>query len=259
MDARLAGAAAVLLFWMGAALGQGFDHSHQAWDALLKKHVVLREGGKASLVRYDALAQDRAALKEYLDSLGRVGEAEFGAWTQAQRMAFLINAYNAHTVEKVLTRYPDIRSIWDFGRIFANPFKDRFFRLFGRPFSLDDVEQDYLRKPYREPRVHYALNCASIGCPMLREEAYVPERLERQLEAQAERFLGDRSRNRFAGGKLEVSKIFDWYGEDFEPRPGYFARYAKLLADDPASQRLIAEGKAPLSFLEYDWSLNASR
>ena len=259
MDARLACAVAVLLFWTGAALGQGFDHSHRTWDGLLKKSVVLAEGGNASLVRYDAMAQDRAALKEYLDSLGRVGEAEFGAWSGPERMAFLINAYNAHAMEKILTRYPDIHSIWDFGRIFSNPFKDRFFRLFGRPFSLDDIEQDYLRKPYREPRVHYALNCASIGCPMLREEAYVPERLERQLEDQAVRFLGDRSRNRFAGGRLEVSKIFDWYGEDFEPRPGYFARYAKLLADDPASQRLIAEGKAPLSFLEYDWSLNASR
>jgi hypothetical protein len=259
MDARLAGLVAVLLFWMGAALGQGFDHSHQAWDALLKKHVVLREGGKASLVRYDALAQDRAALKEYLDGLQRVGEAEFGAWTRAQRMAFLVNAYNAHTVEKILVRYPDIQSVWDFGRIFSNPFKDRFFKLLGRPFSLDDIEHEYLRKLYREPRVHYALNCASIGCPMLREEAYVAERLERQLEEQAERFLGDRARNRFAGGKLEVSKIFDWYGEDFEPRRGYFARYARLLADDPAAQRLIAEGKAALSFLEYDWSLNASR
>jgi hypothetical protein len=259
MDARLACAGAVLLFWVGAALGQGFDHSHRSWDALLKKSVVLAEGGNVSLVRYDAMAQDRAALKEYLDSLGRVGEAEFGAWSGPERMAFLINAYNAHTVEKILTRYPDIHSIWDFGRIFSNPFKDRFFRLFGRPFSLDDIEQDYLRKPYREARIHYALNCASIGCPMLREEAYVPERLERQLEDQAVRFLGDRSRNRFAGGKLELSKIFDWYGEDFEPRRAYFARYARVLADDPASQRLIAEGKAAFSFLEYDWSLNASR
>jgi hypothetical protein len=259
MDARLAGPLAVLLFWMGAALGQGFDHSHRAWDALLKKNVVLAGGGQASLVRYDAMAQDRAALKEYLDGLGRVSEAEFRAWSAPERMAFLINAYNAHTVEKILIRYPDLHSIWDFGRIFSSPFKDRFFRLFGRPFSLDDIEQDYLRKAYREPRIHYALNCASIGCPMLREEAYVPERLEGQLEAQALRFLGDRSRNRFADGKLEISKIFDWYGEDFEPRPAYFARYAKVLADDPASQRLIAEGKAAFSFLEYDWSLNASR
>lgn len=257
MGGRLA--ALALFFWLGGAFAQGFDHSHKAWDALLKKNLVLADGGKASLVRYAAMAQERAALKEYLDSLARVGEAEFGRWSGAQRMAFLINAYNAHAVEKVLTRYPDIRSIWDFGKIFGNPFKDRFFKLFGKPFSLDDIEHENLRKPHREPRIHFALNCASTGCPMLREEAYVPDRLERQLEEQAARFLGDRSRNRFAGGKLEVSKIFDWYGEDFEPRAVYFARYAKLLTDDPAAQQLIGEGKAAFSFLEYDWSLNDSR
>jgi hypothetical protein len=257
MDARLAGPiAAALFFWAGAVFAQGFDHSHRAWDALLKKNVVLVEGGKASLVRYAAMAQERAVLKEYLDRLAQVGEAEFDGWTGMERMAFLINAYNAHTVEKVLTRYPEIQSIWDFGRIFRNPFKDRFFKLFGRPFSLDDIEHENLRKSYREPRVHYALNCASISCPMLREEAYVADRLERQLEEQAARFLGDRSRNRFAGGKLEVSRIFEWYGEDFEPRAAYFARYAALLADEPAARKLIGEGKAPLAFLDYDWSLN---
>jgi hypothetical protein len=254
MDARLG--LLVIFFWAGGAFAQAFDHSHQAWEALLKKNVVLRDGGKASLVRYAAMAQDRAALREYLDSLGRVGEAEFGRWTGAQRMAFLINAYNAHAVEKVLTRYPDLRSIWDFGKLFGNPFKDNFFSLLGKKSSLDWIENEALRKQYREPRIHYALNCASIGCPMLREEAYVAERLERQLEEQAVRFLADRSRNRFAGGKLEVSKIFDWYREDFEPRAAYFARYAKLLADDAEGEKLIAQGKAPLAFLDYDWSLN---
>ena len=254
MDARLI--LLVVCAWAGGAFAQGFDHSHQAWDALLRKNVVVLEGGKASQVRYAAMAKDRPALDAYLESLASVGPAEFGRWTRAQQMAFLINAYNARTVEKVLTRYPDLRSIWDFGRIFGNPFKDRFFRLLGKPSSLDDIEHDNLRKPHREPRIHFALNCASIGCPMLREEAYVPERLERQLEEQAVRFLGDRSRNRFAGGRLEVSKIFDWYAEDFEPRAAYFARYAKLLADDPQAHMLIAEGKAPLVFLDYDWSLN---
>jgi hypothetical protein len=257
MDARLILLACCV--WAGGAFAQGFDHSHKAWDALLRKNVVVLDGGKAAQVRYAAMAQDRAALAAYLDSLASVGQAEFGRWTRAQQMAFLINAYNAHTVEKVLTRYPKLGSIWDFGRIFGNPFKDRFFKLFGRAFSLDDIEHENLRRQNRDPRVHYALNCASISCPMLREEAYVAERLERQLEEQAVRFLGDRSRNRFAAGKLEVSKIFDWYAEDFEPRPAYFSRYAKLLADEPPAQKLIAEGKAPLGFLDYDWSLNDFR
>ncbi len=257
MDARLAVIAAV--FWANCAFSQAFDHSHHAWDALLKKHVAVLDGGKASQMRYAAMAQDRAALKGYLEEISSVTEADFERWTPPQQTAFLINAYNAFMVAKILMRYPDIKSVWDFGRLFGNPFKDRFFALFQKPFSLDEIEHETLRKKFREPRLHYALNCASVGCPMLREEAYAAHRLERQLEEQAVRFLSDRTRNRLARGKLEVSRIFDWYQEDFEPRPAYFARYAKLLSDDVAGQGMIAQGTAPLSFLEYDWALNEER
>src|SRR5688572_27593117 len=241
-----------------------FDHEHKAWTTLLKKHVVLVDGGKASQVRYAGFAQDRAELKRYLQSLSKVTPQEFDGWSKAQRMAFLINAYNAYTVEKILTRYPDIKSIWDFGKVFGNPFKDRFFTLLGRESYLDQIEHEVLRKPgaYDEPRVHYAVNCASIGCPMLREEAYVAERLDAQLEEQARRFLSDRSRNRYhpESGRLEVSRIFDWFREDWtsgyrgfegkgsavRTREQYFAGYAELLADRPEHRKTIAEGKAPL-------------
>lgn len=255
MDARLG---LVLLLFCGSVLGQGFDHSHKAWDGLVKKHVFLLQGGKASQFRYAEMAKERGALKAYLENLSKVRPEEFDSWTRPQRMAFLINAYNAFTVEKILTRYPNIKSIWDFGKVFGNPFKDEFFTLLGRRSFLDQIEHEMLRKKgaYDEPRVHFAVNCASIGCPMLREEAYVAERLEAQLAQQAERFLSDRSRNRAAGDKLEVSKIFDWFKEDFGQREQYFAKYAKLLADDPAQQKLVAEGKASLSFLKYDWTLN---
>jgi hypothetical protein len=239
-----------------------FDHAHRAWDALLQKHVVLISDGKASRLDYAGVARERAALGAYLASLSAVGVAEFGAWPKAERMAFLINAYNAFTVEKILQRYPDLRSIRDFGRLFGNPFRDEFFSLFGRRFSLDAIEHDTLRVPgaYDEPRLHYALNCAAVGCPMLREEAYVAARLERQLEGQAVRFLSDRSRNRLgADGRLEVSKIFDWFKEDFGVRERYFAAYARLLTDDPEGQRRIAEGRAVLAFLDYDWALNDVR
>ncbi|HEX2649617.1 MAG TPA: DUF547 domain-containing protein [Burkholderiales bacterium] len=227
----------------------------------MKKNVVLISGGKASQVRYAQMAKERGALKGYLESLTAVKEQEFNSWNKSQRMAFLINAYNAFTMEKILTRYPDIRSIWDFGKVFGNPFKDDFFMLFGRKFTLDGIEHETLRKKgaYDEPRVHFAVNCASLGCPMLREEAYVADRLDAQLAQQAERFLSDRSRNRVRDGKLEVSKIFDWFKEDFAPREQFFAKYARLLSDDPAQQKLVAEGKAPLSFLEYDWALNDAK
>ncbi len=235
------------------------DQSHSAWDRLLRQHVVVLEGGKASQLRYAAMAQQRAALKAYLQDLSAVQDAEFRRWSRPEQMAFLINAYNAFTVEKILTRYPDIRSIWDFGKLFGNPFKDEFFSLLGRKMSLDGIEHGVLRKLYQDSRIHYAVNCASVGCPMLREEAYVAVHLEKQLEEQARRFLSDRTRNRARDGRLEVSSIYDWFKEDFEPRERYFARYARLLSDEPAQQSLVAEGKARLSFLDYDWSLNDSR
>jgi hypothetical protein len=250
MDARLIVAA---LFALPLAC-LAFDH--KPWDELLHKHVVVIDGGKASQLRYAGMAQDRRRLNTYLESLSKVGESEFKAWSRPEQMAFLINAYNAFTVEKILRRYPDIGSIWDFGKLFGNPFKDEFFVLLEKKTSLDAIEHQMLRPVYRDPRIHYAVNCASVGCPMLREEAYAAPRLEAQLDEQARRFLSDRSRNRLREGRLEVSKIFDWFKEDFEPREKYFARYAAVLADDAAGRERISQGRAKLAFLDYDWSLN---
>jgi hypothetical protein len=247
MDARLV----VLALAFAALPAWAFEHA--AWDALLKRHVRVLPGQHASQMDYAGMARDRAALKTYLDALSAVPQAEFDGWAKDERKAFLVNAYNAFTVEKILTRWPDIASIWDFGKIFGNPFKDDFFKLLGRPMTLDGIEHGTLRKKgaYDDPRIHFAVNCASIGCPMLREEAYVAARLEAQLDQQAERFLSDRSRNRFRDGRLEVSKIFDWFKEDFEPRETYFGRYAKLLG--------YPGGPVPIEFLDYDWSLNGLR
>lgn len=249
------------LFFSGPLLAQGFDHSHRTWDALLKRHVVLVAGGNASQVRYAEFGRDRAVLKGYLDALSAVGEAEFRGWRKPQQMAFLVNAYNAFTLELILANYP-VKSIKDIGSdLFNNRWKKKFFRLLGRDASLDEIEHGILRKPgsYDEPRVHFALNCASIGCPMLREEAYVAANLDAQLEEQAVRFLSDRSRNRIAGGRLEVSKIFDWYKEDFAPLERFLARYAAVLGGTPAERKPVAEGRMPVSYLEYDWTLNDAR
>lgn len=258
-------------------IAQSFDHDHKAWAALLKKHVVLIDGGKASQVRYAGFAQDRTELKAYLATLSKVTPAEFNAWSKPQQMAFLINAYNAHTVEKILTRYPNIKSIWDFGKVFGNPFKDKFFSLLGREFTLDMIEHETLRKPgsYDEPRVHFAVNCASVGCPMLREEPYVAARLDAQLEEQTRRFLSDRSRNRYNAqdNALEVSEIFKWFSTDWssgyrgfdgksapmQSREQFFAKYAALLADAPAQQQMITERRAAIRHLDYDWTLNDVR
>ena len=246
------------------------DHTHAAWGALLAKHVRYAENGNASRVDYAGLARDRAQLKAVLADYERVTRAEFDGWSKPQQQAFLINAYNAFTVEKILTRYPNIRSIRDFGTIFGNPWKDKFFTLFGQPAYLDLVEHEILRKEgvYDEPRVHVAVVCASIGCPMLRNEPFVPERLDAQLEDGMRRFLSDRTRNRYnpQSKRLELSRIFDWYGKDFERgHRGYTsvkataAKYADLLADSPEDRAAVREQKADVGFLEYDWALNDVR
>jgi hypothetical protein len=247
-----------------------FDHAYAGWDALVKQHVRYVEDGHASRVDYAGLQRDAARLGAVLDDFQKVTRAEFDGWTRPQQEAFLINAYNAFTVKKILTRYPGIKSIRDFGTIFGNPWKDKFFTLFGAPATLDMIEQDTLRKPgaYDEPRIHFAVVCASIGCPMLRNEAFTADRLDAQLEDGIRRFLSDRSRNRYdaATGKLEVSKIFDWYGGDFEKgNRGYtsvkatLAKYADLLADRPADRAVVQAQRADVAFLDYDWSLNDTK
>jgi hypothetical protein len=269
-------AIALALLPLRAAFAQ-FDHTHAAWGALLARHVVVIDGGKASQVRYAGFAQDRAALKSYLDTLSGVTPAQFAPWTKPQQMAFLINAYNAFTIEKVLTRYPDLKSIRDFGRVIGNPFRDRFFVLLGTESSLDRIEHELLRAKgvYDEPRVHFAVNCASVGCPMLREEPYVAERLDAQLESQTVRFLSDATRNRYdpARRTLEVSKIFDWFKEDWQSgyrgiakdaapiasREQFLAKYADALASTQAGREAVRGQKVPLAFLEYDWTLNDVR
>jgi hypothetical protein len=253
-----------------AAPAVAFEHSHAAWDTLLKKHVVWLPGGHASQVSYAGFLQDRAALKAYLDSLSAVGNEEFDAWSRDQRLAFLINAYNAYTVELILTRYPDLESIQDLGSLIRSPWKKKFFTLLGEPRHLDEIEHGLIRAKgvYDDPRIHMAVNCASIGCPALRPEAFVAQRLDAQLDDQVRRFMSDRTRNRYNAERklLEVSKIFDWYAGDFEK--GYrgidspqtfFASYAGQLADRAQDQQAIRAKAIKIRYLEYDWALNDRR
>ena len=248
----------------------GFDHQHAAWTALLRKHVRLIRGGQATQVAYAGFKADRAPLKAYLDSLSAVTSATFGAWAKPERQAFLINAYNAFTVELILTKYPDLKSIKDLGSLLSSPWKPKWIALLGAQVSLDDIEHAMLRKrgDYDDPRVHFAVNCASIGCPALREEAFVASRLDAQMDEQTLRFMSDRTRNRYNGqrGRLELSKIFDWYGEDFRlghrgvgSLSAFAARYADQLADAPADRERIRAGGVDIAFTDYDWALNDIR
>jgi hypothetical protein len=247
-----------------------FDHRHAGWTELLKRHVVPLRGGQESKLRYGDFADDRAALQAYLATLSAVTQAEFAGFDRARQMALLINAYNAFTVELILTRYPGLKSIKDLGSLLQSPWKPKWIPLLGGKVSLDDIEHEMLRKRgrYDDPRVHFAVNCASIGCPALREEAFVADRLDAQLDEQALRFLSDRTRNRYepSRGRLEVSKIFDWFGEDFRlghrgiaSLPAFLARYAEQLADAPADRDRIREMRVEIAFLDYDWRLNDAR
>jgi hypothetical protein len=253
----------VMLLLCNPAWAQ-FDHGYAGWDALVKKHVRWLPDQKQSRVDYDGFKADRAALKKVLDAMSAVPPAEFERWSREQQMAFLVNAYNAFTVELILTRWPELKSIKDLGSLLQSPWKKKFFVLLGEQRHLDWIEHEQLRPRYQDPRVHAAVNCASIGCPALRNEAFVAPKLEAQFDDGMMRFMADRTRNRVAAGRLEVSMIFKWFREDFEQGwlglrklDDLFARYAVQLTDQPDEQRKLRERALSPDFLDYDWSLNA--
>jgi len=254
---------ALLLALLAGSAQAQFDHAYPGWDALVKKHVKWLPDQKQSRVDYAGFQADRAALRQVLDGLSAVPRTEFDGWTQPQRMAFLVNAYNAFTVELILTRYPDLKSIKDLGSFVQSPWKKKFFTLLGEERHLDWIEHEQLRPLYNDPRVHAAVNCASIGCPALRNEAFTAARLDAQLDDSMARFLGDRTRNRVKGGQLEVNEIFKWFKEDFEKgHQGFakvedvFAKYAVQLSDKADEQARLRDKALPVTHLDYDWSLN---
>lgn len=233
--------------WFLFAVALAADPATACWDDLVRAHV---RGGE---VDYSALrGPARPALTACLAWFGEVTSME--GWTEPQRVAWWINAYNAYTVQLVVEN-PGISSIKDIGWPLSTPWKQAFIPLAalrGRVLTLDDVEHNILRKEHVEPRLHVALVCASRSCPALRPEAYVPERLDAQLADQARTFLADPNKNRVDAAGLHLSKIFSWYGDDFKPVGG--VRAFLTTYGPPAMQAVAAS--APIDFLSYDWSLN---
>lgn len=252
----------------GGLSAQDFDHS--ALDSVLARYV------HAGRVDYAALKANRERLDRYLERLGDVQPATFASWSEADRIAFLINAYNAYTLQIIINHYP-ISGGGLLKRIFhpdnsirqiSGAFDGIRHRVAGQELTLDDIEHERLRQDYREPRIHAALVCAALSCPPLRREAYHGDRLDRQLEDQMRRFLTDPRLNRFepARARVHLSKIFDWYGEDFTsyaPTSGYrgdeelrgvlafAARYVP-----PPIASFLEDGEYTVEFLDYDWTLN---
>jgi len=224
---------------------------HAPFDTLLQRHVA---GGR---VNYAALKKDEAALDAYLATLAEVKLAGAG---RAAKLALYINAYNAFTLKLILRHLGRIKSI----REIDKPWKTREWRVAGETLSLDEIEHTKLRGELKEPRIHFAVVCASIGCPPLWQRAYSASNIERELDAAARRFIakGGGAKVWEEGGKrgLALSKIFEWFGDDFRSAGAkgsevhFIARYGT--ADVVA---LVKEGGAtlPLRYQDYDWRLNA--
>ena len=230
------------------------DQTHESWTAVLKKYQDNR-----GLINYKRLKKDLKSkdhrLINYLGQLLKVEKSEFDKWTKEDQKAFLINAYNAFTVKLIVDHYP-VKSIKDIGGFFTKPWDIEFFSLLGGGIkTLDVIEHDWLRPHYKDFRIHAAVNCASISCPPLRNEAFVGSKIEHQLDEQMRLWLANPSLNVFkADGTIKLSKLFDWYSDDFVDWGGgvtqVLAKYA------PESAKKILGTTKEYSFLSYNWGLN---
>lgn len=231
----------------GTHLKATFDHSHDAFTQVLQKAV--HPQGRASRVDYGQLTQDPDRLSTYLATLSSVSQQQFNGFTKPQQLAFLINAYNGYQLKLVIDNYP-IGSIKDVGNFFRSPWDIEFFQLFGDDASLNLIEHGMIREQFNEPRIHFAVNCASISCPPLQQVAFQAVQLDEQLEAATVNFLNDESVNRVDpnSNRLLVSKIFDWYGEDFDDVTAFIL--SKMQCVESSNQAF------KLDYLDYDWGLN---
>jgi len=226
-------------------------YKSDAWTNLLQKHV-----GKDGLVDYPGFIADKDKLQAYLTLLSENPPAK--NWTDNDKIAYWLNAYNAFTIKLIIDHYP-LKSIKDIGPkhqiIFINtPWDIKFFKIGGKTMTLNRIEHRILRKEFREPRIHFALNCASLSCPKLRREAYDGARLDAQLTDQAKEFLMDTSRNQLSAKNPKLSAIFSFYGSDIKKWSGksiiaFINQYAPIKIDE----------NAELDYLDYNWNLNGKK
>lgn len=228
-----------------------FDQTHAALDRVLKARV------KNERVNYVGLKKDSRDLDAWLKSAGAVTEAEFNRWTQPQQLAFLINLYNAATLKLIVDHYP-VKSIKDIGNVFKGPWKQEVVPLLGKTVTLDYLEHGVLRKKYTEPRVHFAIVCAAKGCPPLRAEAFVPDKLNEQLDDQGRVFLGTKEKNRFdaTARVLYLSPIFKWFSEDFEKKSSSVVKFVTPFFPPEVQKQIQSAKSLDVRYTDYDWSLN---
>ena len=226
---------------------------HAAFDALLKKYVDGR--GMVAYAKWKASAADVAALDAYLGKLSQGDRARIAG--RNAKLAFWINAYNAVTIKGILREYPTTSIRNHTAKVFGyNIWDDLLLRVGDDEVSLNDIEHKILRK-MREPRIHFAIVCASISCPKLINEAYTAAKLDKQLAANARDFFADRGKFQYdaSGSRISISPILKWFGEDFGANTA--AQMATVSPYLPAdAQKLARSGRARVSYLDYDWGLN---
>jgi len=239
-----------------------FDHSHALWTEVLDARVR-RDG-----VEYAELKKEPAKLDEYLATLETVMPEEFAAWTVGQRHAFWINAYNAYTVRRVVDAYPveSPKDIVDEEKqdLWHQPFVPlgRLFPEAGdRKLTLNEIQDKILRPIFKDARVHAALNNASRGCPPLLDEAYVPDRLEQQLDARVAAWLADPALTKYDrdAKRLQVSRIFELFRDDFVREGATIKGWIGPRAPEVQRDWIAAAEDLQIEYLGYDWKLNDAK
>ena len=224
----------VLTLCLSTISAQKIDHSE--WTKILQLHVS--ESGK---VNYRAFKNNRESLKNYLDNLAN--HAPNKNWSSAETKAYWINAYNAYTIQLILDNYP-LKSIKDL----TDPWGQTFFKINGKMMSLNTIEHKILR-PMDDPRIHFAIVCASESCPKLLNYAYAAETLNIQLDQAARDFINDASKNSITASKITISKLFKWFKSDF-PEGEAFITYLNTYST------LKINPETKINYQNYNWSLN---
>ncbi len=229
-----------------------FDHNHTLLTKVLKKFLV--PGEISTLVKYQELKEDRAEFDTYLKGLESLSKSEFSNFNQNQKLSFWINAYNAYTLKLIIDNYP-LESIKDLGSLLSSPWKKKFIKLFDKVMTLDDIEHGTIRKKFKEPRIHFAVNCASMGCPSLADEAFTESNLESLLQKMSLKFINNDKKNSYniQEKTMRLSKIFLWYGGDFKEKFGSYKKFIQTLK--PGVKDLA---KFRVKWNKYGWKLNDS-
>ena len=234
--------------------------NYQDYNNVLQTYV-----GDRGLVNYQELQANRQKLDQFNQSLSRVNTETYKSWSDQEKLAFLLNAYNSLTLQSIIDQNPLKKSI----RNIPGVWKRRKFKIAGMEKTLDNIEHDIIRKDFNDPRIHMALVCAAMSCPILRNEAYSAEELDLQLDDQTRKFINssqgfkiDRERK-----KVYVSSIFKWYGQDWIASYGTENKFTgskkqKAVLNfisqylNPQDRQYLEQGKYKISYLDYDWSLN---